>query len=199
MENQSRNELTHSESMKIIQQMIGSARNTISDNGSGWLLWGSMIFLASITTFFLMLYKVQPTFLAWNIFGGIAVILLALQLFRPKRKTVRTYAGDVLKFVDYGFVACLFIIILSINILGNPNSGFGYLLMLYGFLMLVQGGALKFNPLIIGAIINWAGAIAIFINKDFKYDMLITAIAVFAGYIIPGILLRKANQGKHGV
>ncbi len=40
----------------------------------------------------------------------------------------------------------------------------------------------------IGAAVNWAGAIAMFINKDFKYDMLIMAAAVLIGYIIPGLL-----------
>jgi hypothetical protein len=41
----------------------------------------------------------------------------------------------------------------------------------------------------IGAAVNWAGAIAMFLNKDFKYDMLIMAGAVLIGYIIPGLLL----------
>ena len=50
----------------------------------------------------------------------------------------------------------------------------------------------------IGAVVNWVGAIAMFINKDFKYDMLIMAAAVLIGYIIPGLLLwlkyRKLNN-----
>jgi hypothetical protein len=68
--------------------------------------------------------------------------------------------------------------------------------MLYAFLMLIQGGALKFRPLMIGAAVNWIGAIAIFVNKDFKYDMLITATAVFIGYIIPGLILRSKYKKK---
>lgn len=82
------------------------------------------------------------------------------------------------------------------NVLKNVNSGFGYLLMLYAFLMLIQGGALKFRPLLIGAAVNWIGAIAIFINEDFKYDMLISAAAVFIGYIIPGLVLRSKYKKK---
>ncbi|MEO5985139.1 MAG: hypothetical protein ABIP80_06505, partial [Ferruginibacter sp.] len=87
-------------------------------------------------------------------------------------------------------IVCLFVIILSMNISVSPNNGFGYLLMLYAFLMIIQGGALKFRPLIIGAVVNWIGAIGIFFNSDFKYDMLISATAVFVGYLIPGIMLR---------
>lgn len=68
--------------------------------------------------------------------------------------------------------------------------------MIYAFLMLIQGGAMKFKPLMIGAAVNWIGAIAIFLNQDFKYDMLITAAAVFIGYIIPGLLLRLQFKKK---
>ena len=57
--------------------------------------------------------------------------------------------------------------------------------------MLVKGGALKSRALMIGAAVNWAGALAIFVNKEFRYDMLIMAGAVLAGYIIPGLLLRN--------
>ncbi|HMJ47051.1 MAG TPA: hypothetical protein VK498_06950, partial [Ferruginibacter sp.] len=90
----------------------------------------------------------------------------------------------------------LFIIIFSINVGVSANFGFGFLLMIYAFLMLIQGGAMKFRPLIIGAVANWIGCIAIFLNNEFKYDMLITAAAVFIGYIIPGILLRAQFKKK---
>ncbi|MEO6583674.1 MAG: hypothetical protein ABIO05_05080 [Ferruginibacter sp.] len=182
--------LSGEKSLQIIHQMISNAKTNLTDNGLGWLLWGTLIFLSSVATYFLILVNYHNLFLSWNIFGVISVILLLYSFARKKKKVVRTYIDDVLRWVDVGFASCLFIIILSINISVGPNNGFGYLLMLYGFLMIVQGGALQFKPLIIGAVINWIGAIAIFINTIFKYDMLITAAAVFIGYIIPGLLLR---------
>ena len=189
-------ELSHEKSLEIIHEMISRAKTNITDNGIGWLLWGSMIFFASIATYVLMLYEYDNLFIAWNIFGLIAVVLLAYGFLKKKNKVVRTYVDDVLRWVDIGFAVCLFIIILSINISVGPNNGFGYFLMLYGFLMIIQGGALHFRPLIMGAVVNWIGAVGIFINDDFKYDMLITAAAVFIGYIIPGLLLRAKYKKK---
>ena len=189
-------ELSHEKSLEIIHQMINRAKTNISDNGLGWLLWGSMIFLASVATYILILYEYDNLFMAWNIFGLIAVVLLVYSFTKKKTKRVSTYVDDVLRWVDIGFTVCLFIIILSINISVGPNNGFGYFLMLYGFLMIIQGGALRFKPLIMGAVVNWIGAIGIFINSDFKYDMLITAAAVFIGYIIPGLLLRAKYNKK---
>lgn len=193
---QEEEELTREKSLEIIHQMINRAKTNITDNGMGWLLWGSMIFLASVATYVLILYKYDNLFVAWNVFGLIAVVLLVYDFTKKKTKIVRTYVDEVLRWVDIGFTVCLFIIILSINISVGPNNGFGYFLMLYGFLMIIQGGALHFRPLIMGAVVNWVGAIGIFINNDFKYDMLITAAAVFIGYIIPGLLLRAKYNKK---
>jgi hypothetical protein len=68
----------------------------------------------------------------------------------------------------------------------------------FSFFMLVKGGAAKSKVLMFGAMVNWVGAIAMFVNKDFRYDMLIMAIAIFIGYIIPGIIMwRQYKTQEH--
>jgi hypothetical protein len=191
-------QLTGQESLALINQMISKAKNEITDTGLGWILWGGMIFLASIATYAVLEMKLDVSpYIAWNIFGLIAIPIMIYNMVRH-RKTLktRTYVDELLYMFDIGFTVCIFIIILSMNIAVSPNEGFGYFLMVYGFLMLIQGSAIRFKPLFIGAVINWAGAFAIFFNKEFKYDMLITAAAVFIGYIIPGLMLRKQYRKK---
>ena len=182
--------LSQEKSLEIIQQMIQKAKTNFTDNGLGWLVWGSLIFLSSLATFFLIETNSHNIFMAWNIFGGFAIVLIAYGFLKPKKQGAKSYVSDILRYVDIGFMICLFIIIFSMNVSVSANEGFGYLLMLYGFLMLIQSGALKFKPLLVGAVVNWVGAIGIFLNPVFKYDMLITAAAVFIGYIIPGLILR---------
>ena len=182
--------LSQEKSLEIIQQMIQKAKTNFTDNGFGWLLWGSLIFISSVATFFLIESDSRNIFMAWNIFGGFAIVLIAYGILKPKKQGAKSYVSDLLRYVDIGFMVCLFIIIFSMNVSVSANEGFGYLLMLYGFLMLIQSGALKFKPLLVGAVVNWIGAIGIFLNPVFKYDMLITAAAVFIGYIIPGLILR---------
>ena len=187
------------DSLQLINSMISQAKTNISDNGLGWLLWGTLIFLASLLTFFFIYTNADNIFLGWNIFGIITIVLLSYEFFKPKKKKVRTYLDDLLRLVDIGFTICLFTVIFSINFAVNPNAGFGFFLMIFAFQMLLKGGAVKSRSLMTGAAVNWAGAIAMFINKDFKYDMLIMAAAVLIGYIIPGLLLwleyRKLNNG----
>ena len=191
-------QMSKEKSLEIIQQMINQAKTNITDNGLGWLLWGSMIIFASVSTFIFIETGAKDIFLGWNIFGIFTIVMLTYDMFKPKRKTVRTYISDLLRLVDIGFIACLFTIIFSINVAVDPNSGFGFFLMIFAFLMLIKGGAVKSRALMIGAAVNWAGAIAMFLNKNFKYDMLIMATAVLIGYIVPGFLLwqqyRSANK-----
>jgi hypothetical protein len=190
--------LTQQESLALINQMIRKAKNEASDNGLGWLLWGVMIFLASISTYVILQFNLNVNaFMGWNVFGLIGIPIMAYNLIRNKRAVkTRTYVDELLYLFDVGFAICLFVIILSMNIHVDPSDGFAYLLMVYAFLMLIQGGALKFKPLFIGAVINWAGAVVMFYVKDLKYDMLITAAAVFIGYIIPGLMLRSQYKKR---
>ena len=192
-------QMTGEQSLEIIQQMIAQAKTNITDSGFGWLLWGTMIFLTCVSTYIFIDIGSENIFLGWNIFGLITVILLTYDIIKHKKKQVRTYVDDLLKLVDIGFIICLFTIIISINVAVSPNSGFGFFLMIFAFLMLIKGGVVKSNSLMIGAVVNWAGAIAIFINKEFRYDMLIMAAAVLIGYIIPGLQLRSNyRKSRHG-
>ena len=174
-------ELSKEKSLEIIHQMINQAKTNITDNGLSWLLWGIMIFLASLSTYFFLYIGSDNIFLGWNIFGIVTIILLLYDIFRPKKKLVSTYVSDLMKLVDIGFIICLFTIIFSINVAVGANGGFGFFLMIFAFMMLIKGGAIKSRSLMIGAVVNWAGAIAMFINKEFKYDMLIMAAAVLIG------------------
>ncbi|CAN5865465.1 hypothetical protein BH11BAC4_BH11BAC4_21030 [soil metagenome] len=185
------NELSGEESLAIIHQMIAQAKTNITDSGLSWLLWGGMLFLSSVSTFFLVNVGYANIYISWNIFGLITIILLTYDIVKPTKKPVRTYLDDILRMVDIGFMICIFAIIFSINANAvSPGTGFGFFLMIFAFLMLIQGGALKSRSLIIGAVVNWAGAIAVFMIKDFQYTMLIMAGAVLIGYIVPGLILR---------
>lgn len=194
-------QLTHENSLAIIQQMIGQAKANMTDNGLNWLLWGTMLFLSSLSTYIFIDIGSGNIFMGWNIFGIITIILLFYNIFKPQKRLVRTYVDDLMKWVDIGFTVSIFTIIFSLNIAVSTNVGFAFFLMIFASFMLVKGGAIKSNALKFGALINWLGAIAMFICTEFKYDMLIMAIAILIGYIVPGLLLwlqfkKKKNSLK---
>jgi hypothetical protein len=187
--------LTERESLDLIRQMIQTAKNEQKDNGMGWIVWGWLLFLASVLTLVNLYMDWFNTFFFWNVFGIIGLLLLAFRIFQyfsgHERKKVRTYTSDLLDKLNTGFFISLILIILSINIGVHPIYGFGLLLGLYGFWILIYGSVMNFKPSLIGAYITWGFAFGSLFAEDFMITMLLHAVAVLCGYIIPGHMAYK--------
>jgi hypothetical protein len=187
--------ITEQESFRLINQMINTAKREQKDDGKGWIIWGWMIFAASILTFFNVQYGWFNTFFFWNGFGFIAITLGLYETFRvfvlKKKERVRTYTRDIHQKLNTGFFISLSLIIISMNKGVHPTTGFSLLLGLYGFWILIYGTLLNFKPSIVGAYITWALAFAGLFVKNFEITMLIHAAAVLCGYIIPGHLANR--------
>jgi hypothetical protein len=182
------------ESFDVIAKMISQAKNEYSCNGEGWLLWGWLLFLASASSAILSQMD-QGKYIPWiwDAMGIIVVLYFIYGLISKKIKKVKTYVEEMLNKFAIGFFLSLIATIIATSIKGD-SFAFGYFFILYAFWMFINGSAIRFKPLIIGAFINWAAAISIFIIKDFKSAMIISAVAIAAGYLIPGYMLRNQNK-----
>ncbi|MDB5197142.1 MAG: hypothetical protein JWP88_1513 [Flaviaesturariibacter sp.] len=196
-------ELTTADSLRLIQQMIYTAKQEQKDDGKGWIIWGWLLFLASVFTYINLHTFWVDAFFFWNLFGAFSFVLLGWSIVKKyilkKRKPVRTYTHDLYQKLNTGFSISLLLIILAMNIDIHPTMGFALLLGLYGFWILIYGAVLNFRPSLIGAYITWAAAFAsLFLKRDqFEYTMLLHAFAVLCGYIIPGhIANREFNKLK---
>jgi hypothetical protein len=183
----------------------------------GWMLFVVSILSALNVEF----KWVSNIFIFWNAFGIITVLYFIFETVRyfffKRTEKVKTYTGDLFKKLNIGFFISLLFIITSINVgtqvifhalkpfeetlnEGNAfskviytpiNIGFASLMSVYAFWILIYGTALNFKPSVIGAYITWAiGFTAMFINR-FQYVMLLQALAVLCGYIIPGYLANR--------
>jgi hypothetical protein len=193
--------LTHTDSMRLIEQMIYTAKQEQKDDGKGWIIWGWLIFLASMLTFLNLRTEWFNVFYFWNLFGLFSLLLLAYEvirhLFFKRKERVKTYTKDLFAKLNIGFFISLMLIIFSMNLGVLPIKGFALLLGLYGFRVLIYGAVLSFRPSIIGAYITWACAFASLFVLKFEHTMLLHAAAVLCGYIIPGhIANREFNKQK---
>jgi hypothetical protein len=189
--------LSGEESLLLIRQMIQVAKDEHREKGDGWLIWGWLLFVASVSSAVLSFAKLGR-WVGWVWLGMLAVglIVYALGHLRHQRKEkVQTYVQELLNKIEAGFFISLFAIVAAAYI-SESDFSFGYFYILYAFWMFIHGSAIRFKPLIIGAWVNWAAAIAIFLIKDFKYDMMISALAVLVGYLIPGYMLRAEFRKK---
>lgn len=189
-------QLTEHESLRLIQQMIDTAKEEQKDDGKGWIIWGWLIFSASLFTYFNVVYKWANTFYFWNLFGLATLVIFAVQLVRyffiKKRTRVKTYTQDLFDKLNTGFFISLMLVIFSMNLGVHPTKGFALLLGLYGFWILIYGAVLNFKPSMIGAYLVWAFAFASLFVDDFRWTMLLHAAAVLCGYIIPGHMANAA-------
>ena len=189
--------ITEKESLHLIQQMIQVAKEEHRENGDGWLIWGWLLFLASISSAILAYVEIRG-YIAW-IWSGILVIGLVIYLvfhvLTRRDERVKTYVQELLDRIGAGFFISLFAIVAGGFIL-NSSYSFGYYYILYAFWMFIHGSAIRFRPLIIGAYVNWLAAIAIFLLHDLAQIMAVSAIAVLIGYLIPGYMLRAEYRKK---
>jgi Flp pilus assembly protein TadB len=189
--------LSGEESLQLIRQMIQVAKDDHHENGDGWLIWGWLLFLTSVSSVILSYIK-MPHYIGWTWTGmlvlGLVIYTVGL-LKKKRREKVQTYVQELLYKIGNGFFISLFALVAA-SYMSNNSFSFGYYYILYAFWMFIHGSAIRFRPLIIGAWVNWAAAIAIFLVRDFKYDMTISALAVLAGYLIPGYMLRADYRKK---
>ncbi|KIC94540.1 hypothetical protein [Flavihumibacter solisilvae] len=188
--------MTEAESLALISQMIQSARDEHHENGRGWRTWGWILFIASAGTFLMLEYEVKGSYFLWNLALPVGIFFMVLAgLRRKKIRKNLTYAQELLDRIGLGFFASLLAMVVGVNvffIFSTSEGGidfWGFFYILYGFWMYIHGSALKFRPLVYGAILNWIAGIAMFGVPEMKYKMLIGAVAVLLGYLVPGYLL----------
>lgn len=116
-------------------------------------------------------------------------IITAVYSSRQKKNVkVKTYVDEFMKYVLIAFLVSLGVVLFSMQKLGLNT--YPMVLLVYGLWLFISGGAIKFNPLLVGGIINWIFAIASFF-VSFDVQLLFLALAVLLGYIIPGYLLKR--------
>ena len=194
-------ELSQQESLLLIEQMIQAAKKEQKDDGTSWIVWGWMLFLASILTIANLHFGWYNTFFFWNLFGVASLIIFSYQAFRflfvKRPQKVRTYTNDLFGRLNAGFFISLILIIVGMNIGVPVTKGFPLLISLYAFWILIYGSALNFRPSIIGAYITWGFAIAAMFVKTFELVMVMHALGVLFGYIIPGHIAHKEFKELH--
>lgn len=183
------------ESLQLIHKMISTAKHDISDNSFFYLLWGWLVFTASISNYILLsVLKYEHHYLPWAILmplGGIVSGIYGSRL-RSKEK-VRTYVDEFMKYGLIAFLVSMFITLFSMGAAGGPQAVYPFIMILYGIWLFISGGALRFKPLMAGAVVNWIAACISF-YLVFEYQLLVLAAAVLLGYIVPGHMLKAAYK-----
>ncbi|HZG01139.1 MAG TPA: hypothetical protein VEY71_09055 [Chitinophagales bacterium] len=185
--------ITEHESLLLIREMIQATKAKLSEDGFMFLLWGWLVFIASLAEFALMQIEYPHHYITWSVLMPLgAVVSVVYSLRKSKTENVKTYVDEFMAYLWGAFVVALLIVLGFMSKIG-PVNAYPVLLVLYGIATFVTGGALRFRPLILGGVC--CGVLAIVsMFLSFEYQLLALALAVLLTYIVPGHLLRQQHR-----
>jgi hypothetical protein len=181
--------LSEEESLAIITRMINQAKVNVNQGSFHLLLWGWIIFVASIAHFSLLKFsQMQNPQNVWLLVVPGFFISFIYGWRQGRNRKVSTYSGRIYMWIWLAF-AIVFVIMYAIfiDLGGGINS---LILLMAGYATFLSGQVLRFKPLVAGGILFWVFAILAYVIGN-EYGLLITAVSVLTGYLIPGYLLKN--------
>lgn len=217
--------LSGEESIALITQMISKAKSSYHDTGIGSLLWGTVVAIASFTTYLQKEYDFSIGFDIWLIVLAAIIPQVIISTKEKRQQAVRKYEDDALDAVWLTYGISIFGLIAYQNIIPDASirlsagegwqmvkhyidnskpdeplrpfapSIYSIFMLLYAFPTLVTGLVKKFKPMLAGASITYL----LFVVSCFtaaKYDMLLGGVAAIFCWFIPGVILRRKYMAQ---
>lgn len=183
-------EITPQQSLDIINNAIGKTKENLQQHSFGFIFWGWLVTTTSILHYLIIkFYYFESCWLIWPIFMSIG-FFFSIYYYRKRdqTKSYTTYLDHHLaQLWQTTFIAFVLAFFISYKVNMPPTS---IMLLLCGLGTIVTGRAMKFKPLIFGGFSFLVFAIiALYVNGS--ENLLINALAIFIGYLIPGHILSK--------
>lgn len=195
-------EMNEKDAFLIIEKMIQSAKREVKDNGFYFMFWGWLVFIAALIDYSLLMGLIPSLkefhAVTWAILMPAGGIVTAIKSSRDRKheSKVKTYIDELLSYAVRAFAISLFIVCGIMPMSENWSAFYPVLMIVYAIWLYIAGGALRFKPLIWGGYANWGLAIiAFFVQYDMQ--LLLLAMAVLVGYIIPGHQLKSNFDKQH--
>jgi hypothetical protein len=182
--------LDPAQSLQMITEVIAKTKENIKEHSFLFLLWGWLMAIASFSFFILHSYtSFALFFLPFPVLALTGIIISVLH-YTAKRHLPETYLGDYLKKL-WLVLGISFILVVFINAV-ETDPPFTYTLLIGGIGTMVSGLVLRFRPLVLGGVLFLLFSVASVFTSD-VYKPLLQGIAVIAGYLIPGYLLKYSK------
>jgi len=191
-------EFSPEEGLKVIYEMIQTAKSNIGRNYFYSLLFGYLVLVTSLSDYVLITFFHYPAhYLVWPVLMGIGVFTAVVFAIRQKKiEHHKSFVGTFMWYLWSGWLISFLILMVFVNIEYFPVTTLA--LSMWGLAFFVSGGVIGFRPWIIGAVIAWAGAIISFFCP-YTVGLLIEAGVALISIIIPGYILRAQSKKESHV
>jgi hypothetical protein len=227
MENEKK--LSEQESLALITSMIQRTKSSYHDSGRSLLLWGSVVTIASFTSYLQQTFNFSIGFDIWLILFLAIIPQIFISIKERKQRQFKSHIDIAVDAVWLTYAVTLFGLTLYQNIIPELTAGlakeegwmvmkhfidnskpdevlspfipslFSIYLLAFAFPTLVIGIVKKFPAMLAGAIVTYL-LFVVSCFTPFKYDMLFGAVTAIVCWFIPGIILRKRyNRQKANV
>ncbi|WKN33080.1 hypothetical protein PZB74_06950 [Porifericola rhodea] len=181
---------TEADSWNTIQEMIILAKQEIRNDSFYFLLWGWLVFIASLTHYALLFTSFEHPYMVWLLMFVGAAGTVYRTINHKKKSRVRTYVDRFISNLWIAISAGLLVCILAGGFVTGFQQAYPYLILLYGIGTFMSGVIFSFKPLIIGGVIAWCIAFAAFF-VSFPVQLLLLALTTLIAYIIPAYMIKK--------
>lgn len=188
-------ELTPTESLKLIEEMIGQAKRNFSRFSFFFLLWGVLLIGAMVATY---LMRDSGTAwahgAAWGVAGILGGLVSGVAGARQGRSTAATNPMDrVVGWIWLAFVITLLLLI--IGMAGTRHDPGAAITLLTGLPTFLTGRIMRFKPLVLGGFLFWLAGLVMAFSQSALLSTCAYCAAMLFGYLIPGYLLKRQEDG----
>jgi hypothetical protein len=184
-------ELTATESLNLITDMISRAKGNVQQNSFYFLFWGWIVFIANVGMFTLTSLHIKHPYAVWAITIPAWIISLYRGFSQKNKQRVSSHFDSISGYLWLAFGICVFTIVAfgyKLNFQLNP-----LILIISSIPTFVSGVIIRFKPLMFGAVAFWFGGIVCFL-LPVQYQPLIGALVILIGYLVPGYLLKAKKS-----
>jgi hypothetical protein len=184
-------ELTATESLNLITEMINRAKGNVQQNSFYFLFWGWIIFIANVGVFTLISLHIKNPYAVWAITIPAWIVSLYRGFTEKNKQRVSSHLDSISGNLWVAFGVCVFTIVAfgyKLNFQLNP-----LILIISSIPTFLSGVIIRFKPLMYGAVAFWLGGVIGFL-MPMQYQPLIGAFVILIGYLIPGYLLKAKTS-----
>jgi hypothetical protein len=190
-------ELTHKESLALIEEMIYKAKNSYHESGTSALLWGGIIMFCSGVSFLNTWWRIPQLYMVWWLTLVAIVPQVIISIREGKSQKFKSHTDDAMSGIWISFGVAIFLLSFYTNVVKVESSSCLFLI-LYGMPTFATGYTHRFTPMIIGGVVCWIAAV-VSLYTSARVDFLLFFIAAFFAWFLPGLILRRnyLKEKKH--
>lgn len=189
--------MNEKDAILLIEEMISRTKEDLRDNGFFYYFWGWLVFVAAMLNLIILHFNLMDFHSwPWLVFMPLGGIVTAIASRKKETPKVKTYVSHSMTVGAQAFSISLFIVCFAMPFGNQWKAFYPTIMVAYAIWLYFSGGLLKFKPLMWGAAINWATALVAYLWPNHEVHLILLAIGVLGGFIIPGHMLKVKSEKR---